>query len=375
MKATSVIVISDQQHLVLEGAPSHLVFEYVDSLNHPKLSSDPNLVLIDLGTSFLTTDEELEALIQELSGSLVFILAPSDYCQDRMLEILEYGAEDYIAKDIIPALLFRKLTHAVDQKQAIQKTEKKLKNSKKAAFSAMENANALGVVLDFLSQSDGNTYANLAEAVFTAFKKLDIQGSVQFYPTDEAPVDYSDDGGIREKESQLMLETHESQASLSSRFVELHGQVIVAGDLASIFVRHRPERLDKLGVLLDVLGAFVHALDSKCAGLQVTEIHKSNDSLVDVIGYTENTLIELSQNLSTNSLDTFNTLDGLIGDMEAGLSCMAMTYEQEQYFLELLANSVEKLIQIRGEDQFFQKSYQNIIEILKPLCHKAGNQP
>lgn len=302
----------------------------------------------------------------------VIISVPSKNT-DGIIAGFESGAFDVVSPEAAPEYLQKRLAVAATTYQAGMALERKLKRAKETAICAMEDSSELGKIIGFMHKSASClNYAKLAELTFEAFNDLDVSGSLVFHSR-AADLYFSDDQSEKPLELKLIQKFKEfvdNNPEVPSRFKTFSNRIMVASTYCSLLVRNAPEDATKQGRLRDILGALINGLDSRAQSISAKLAQERGKEMTkQLVSMTRNTMVDLQALFSEHEKETINIMDNLMARTEEGLAILGLTEEQENYFLQLIENSMARLVNLYSTGVEIDNHFQHILQALTKLCN------
>lgn len=285
---------------------------------------------------------------------------------EDIIHCFEMGASDVINVNTPIDELSKRLNVAIANYKNTLKLEDKAKKAKQTAFEAMEDSSKLGLIVEFLGKSaQCDDFEVLAAYSFEVFKQLNLHGSLIFLQKEDHHF-FSDDGENKPIEQTLLLEYKhhvDSSDNTVGRFKTFGNRILVASDNASVLIRNAPNAASEAGRLRDLLGAFVNVIESRTIAINHhMSINRKLHLKKELFDTIQGAINELEALFRSNETETTEIMDTLLQDIQNGLITLALTDEQEQYFLTLLDNAMTRLTKQYTKNVIIDRTFDKVLK-------------
>ncbi len=338
-------------------------------------SKDTDLALLN----FITAKDPATEICQKLKKNkktkrMPIIISLETDNLEEIIDCYDAGAFDVISKKNSSDEIQKRIQIAIESYHHAIKLEEKAKKAKQAAFDAMEDSNKLGTVIEFMARSvNCDSFESLATLTFEVFGKLHVHGSIILH-TRKGDFFFADDGQEKPLEEQLITKYKEhvdSGENTDGRFKTFSNRVLVASHGASILIRDVPDDETEAGRLRDLLGALINVLDAR--SLTICHLLSQEQKIAltkDLISSTKAAMDELEKMFKYNESETTAVMDTLMEDTHNGLMTLCLTDEQENYFLQLLDQSMGRLTNLYTQNIMIDRHFEKIIASLTKLTNE-----
>lgn len=301
----------------------------------------PGIILLDIRMP----DKDGYEVCKEIreidpDGQTAIIFVSGKNSEEERMRAYYLGADDFIVKPFINNELLAKLKK-VDAYHKQAKTLQEQQNmAQNMAFQAMTEASQYGIVLQFIKETFiTKDETQLATAVFQTLTKLNLSGSVQFRMPDHISSFRAPNQACNPIEEEVfeLLECR-------GRIFDFQNKTIFNDQHASIMVKDMP--LDDeimYGRFRDILAAVVEGVEARLIDFQ------RKNALVTVMDDIRTTVTFVEKQFQKHELATVATMEKLMMEMESGFQFLDLSDEQEDFFIQLIENSMKKLVAIYME--------------------------
>lgn len=336
----------------------------------------PDVILLDIKMPKTNGFELCEQLKQEKSSKeipIIFISA-LDSIED-IARGYESGCADYLTKPFKADELIAKIENNVRYRKETEKLKMKAQNAKETAFMAMSDSNELGQVIQYMDRSNNiNTFDDLAKMTFSCLEELGLHCSLVFHSS-QGPLFYSDDKTEKPLERDLILKMRknlEERLNKNGRFFTFKNRLVVSQISVSLLVKNAPSESTKIGRLRDILGALINCMEARASALNAqVQMQKRKELTQQVINATKDTITDLEKLFKIHENETSEIMDNLLLDMQTGFSYLGLTEEQEKHFMQMLENSMQRLISLYTNGVKIDEGFALIVEALMKLSKEG----
>lgn len=334
--------------------------------------SAPDVILLDIKMPNVNGFELCEQLKQDKSSAeipIIFISA-LDSIED-IARGYESGCADYLTKPFKADELIAKIENNIRYRKETEKLKRKAQNAKETAFMAMSDSNELGQVIQYMDRSNNiNTFDDLAKMTFSCLEELGLNCSLVFHSC-QGPLFFSDDDQEKPLERDLILKMRnnlEERLNKNGRFFTFKNRLVVSQVSVSLLVKNAPSDGTKIGRLRDILGALINCMEARAAALNAqVQVQRRKDLTQQVINATKDTITDLEKLFKIHEHETSEIMDNLLLDMQTGFSYLGLTEEQEKHFMQMLENSMQRLISLYTNGVKIDEGFALIVEALMKL--------
>ena len=273
-------------------------------------------------------------------GQTAIIFISGKDSQDERMNAYYIGGDDFLLKPFSYDELLAKLKKVNRYHKQHKDLQEQQNVARDMAFQAMTEASQYGIVLQFIKETfNTENESQLATAVFKMLEKLNLSGSIQFRMADHtrsfrAPNQHCNP--IEEEVFELIKNR--------GRIFDFQNKTIFNDHHTSIMVKDMP--LDDeimYGRFRDILAAVIEGVESRL----IDFIRKN--ALMTVMEDIRSTVTFVEKQFQKHELSTVDTMEKLMLEMETGFHFLDLSDEQEDFFMQLIENSMKKLVGIYME--------------------------
>ena len=372
MVSPSILSIDDMKtnHELIQASLSgsyDLTFAMNGEEGYEKaLEIEPDIILLDINMPGMSGYETCEKLKKNKRMENIPVVFVSDMntLEDRM-KGYNSGADDFISKPIQSDELNSKVKVLLGYQFNLNRLEKKLKQSSKAALCAINSMGELGDILGFMEDTFHCDNTNeLTAAIFKVLNNYGLSGCVQYRIIDHQE-DFSSSGVIRPLEAELLEKSKKVDGVYS-----FGTRTIFNSDDVALLIKNMPiDDADRYGRLKDHLAILLKGARSRTIHfrnlelLQRTKESKINSTLQGL----QDEIKSIDTRFKEFQAHVKSVMDELLCEVEAELVCLSPSAEQEQRFLDLIDYTKHRLeenmdfgIMINSS---FERMYQKIYEM------------
>ncbi|MCW8931413.1 MAG: response regulator [Gammaproteobacteria bacterium] len=347
MKKALVYIIDNDKNIresmceLLSEKYQTIAFESGDEALKQYHQKRPEIILLDIRMPDKDGYEickEFRALDPDEEMSIIFMSNKDS--QDERMRAYYLGGDDFLIKPFSYEELLAKLKKVDRYHKQQQNLQEQHSIAQDMAFQAMTEASQYGIVLQFIKEtfiSENET--QLATAVFQTLSKLNISGSVQFRMashTSSFRAPNQTCNPIEEEVFELIKNR--------GRIFDFQNKTIFNDHHASILVKDMP--LDDeimYGRFRDILAAVVEGVEARLIDIQ------RKNALMIVMNDIRSTITLVEKQFQKHEISTVDTMEKLMLDMESGFNFLNLSDEQEDFFLQLIENSMKQLVSVYME--------------------------
>lgn len=353
------------QHALAEEHEIVLCSSGQECLDH-NARGEADAYLLDVSMPEMDGFELCKVLrgIPDAKNKPILFLTALDSIEQKMTGY-EVGGDDYITKPYDLREVCRKVNLHLERSSNLIKAEKQKNLAEDVARIALKQSSEMGVVAQFVERSATcEDYEQLANLTLSSLLQFGLSGSIQIRIREDK-IDISDNGWPSELEVKLL-----DAAKEKGRIIDMGQRCILNADRVSILVRNLPSDLDVQGRLRDHLAILLTGVSARITSIEAEAyLKKQQDHWVNTALTRVCTALALIKDkFDEHDAQTTKIMDALMQDMELGMSRLALSEEQENYFLALVDNSMQRLIKLYHSgvaiDQYFAKVEKELEKII-----------
>ncbi|TQV84168.1 response regulator [Exilibacterium tricleocarpae] len=324
----------------------------------------PDLVLLDVSMPGIDGYETCRKLRENHALNhvpIVFLSAKTDV--DDKLKGYDAGGDHYIAKPCDFDELNIIIDKAIRQRKSWQE---ELSNTFSLARTAMSNSGELGTVVQFYEESfQCCDLHSLACALLSACEVYGLDCCTQIRGSREIVSLATGGQACKSIEEELMCELIGKK-----RILAFGHRTTFNFDKVSLLVKNMPlDDSDKVGRLNDHVASLLNGVEVRTQVFDF-EIEKEQQILSKVreaLDDIDGALKKVERVFSTRDAKTADIIDQLLTQMNSGFSDLALTEEQEEFFIGLVNNSMDEITALYAASGEVGSYFQRISERLSAI--------
>lgn len=320
----------------------------------PKLQ--PDLVLLDIGLPDIDgfkVCSQLRDIATERHLGILFISGQDS--KDACIQAYEAGGDDFISKPFKQDELMAKVNRMLASLQNFANLKTQFQYAQKVAFSAMSEASQYGVVLQFIKGLFVcRTYAQLADLLFEAMQKLDLQCCIQMRDEDKQYNFKIDKSHFSPLEVDLFNLLHKQ-----GRIYDFKQRTIYNEQHISILVIRMPmDDPEQYGRIKDIAATLLEAAESCIRDIQKRKLLElAMEDARNIVETVEGKFAQYGK-------ITIDIIDKFLVEMQSGMDSLALTEDQENYFLHMCEKRMENLVNLYVEGQEIDRYFDSLLSKL-----------
>lgn len=322
----------------------------------------PQIVLLDIGLPDVSGYEICEQLKQDVKTAdcAVIFVSGSNTLEER-LKGYEVGGDEYITKPFQLKEVIVKLRSVSSFQQDKQKLSQQAQQATQTALQAMTDTSEYGELLQFVKRSFHiHQLDQLADAIIKSTDRFGVNCSVQLRST-QSTITRSRKGRASPLEEELI-----TTLSKQGRIFDFKQRTIFNYSHASLLCKNMP--LDdplKYGRLKDLLIVLVEAAEARILDLQ------KSTALKTVLNATQEGIMLVEEKFTSHERSTSQIMERLMTSMQDGFSRLALTEEQEEFFMKLLEDSMQQLVTLYSGEVEISRQFTEIAKQLSQAVDES----
>ena len=316
--------------------------------NHPV-----DLIIMDVRMPNMTGYEACSAIKGQFSTKdipVIFLSAHIDL-EDK-LKGYEAGGDDYLTKPCELKEVFAKVKSQIALKES-------LLNTKNMAMMAITNSSELGMVNHFYESSFScETVEKLAQQIIDTCHTFDLECSLQIRNSSGV----FNASSTRDQCTVLELDLME-QIRDSDRIIHFGKRTAFNFDNVSLIIKNMPRDDEgKCGRLNDHLASLLNGAEARIESIDLETAQRKAvlDELNIALGNVNSAVKEVEGGIRIRQKQTSGIIASLFDEMQVGFSSLALTEEQEEFFVGLVNNHMEKVISLFTSNTEVEKHFISI---------------
>ena len=316
--------------------------------NHPV-----DLIIMDVRMPNMTGYEACSAIKGQFSTKdipVIFLSAHIDL-EDK-LKGYEAGGDDYLTKPCELKEVFAKVKSQIALKES-------LLNTKNMAMMAITNSSELGMVNHFYESSFScETVEKLAQQIIDTCHTFDLECSLQIRNSSGV----FNASSTRDQCTVLELDLME-QIRDADRIIHFGKRTVFNFDNVSLIIKNMPRDDEgKCGRLNDHLASLLNGAEARIESIDLETAQRKAvlDELNIALGNVNSAVKEVEGGIRIRQKQTSGIIASLFDEMQVGFSSLALTEEQEEFFVGLVNNHMEKVISLFTSNTEVEKHFISI---------------
>ncbi|MES2663204.1 MAG: hypothetical protein V4629_07875 [Pseudomonadota bacterium] len=244
----------------------------------------------------------------------------------------------------------------------IESLKIKLVSSSKAAFNSMRAASQIGNIFTFMEQSGKiKNFEDLAAMSVATAKSFSVRCTIQIRSSENI-ITLADKGEVTSIQLKLL-----AVAKDKGRILEKKDMLIFNDEHVSLLCYKLPsDDLEEFGRLRDVLIQLVSAAESRFRSLILeTMLRGQAQQASEIIGV-------IRKISSDNHIHASNIIKNLAIDLQAAVSSLNLTEEQEIHFTQLGDNGIEQLDSLLSNSHLVEEHISEVLNGLRQAVDMAA---
>ena len=326
--------------------------------NHPV-----DLIIMDVRMPNMTGYEACSAIKGQFSTKdipVIFLSAHTDL-EDK-LKGYEAGGDDYLTKPCELKEVFVKVKTQIALKES-------LANTKNMAMMAITNSSELGMVNHFYESSFScETVEKLAQQIIDTCHSFDLECSLQIRNSS----DVFNASSTRNQCTVLEIDLIE-QIRDADRIIHFGKRTAFNFDNVSLIIKNMPrDDESKCGRLNDHLASLLNGAEARIESIDVEIAQRKAvlDELQNALGHVNSAVKDVEDGIKDRQKQTAGIIASLFDEMHVGFSSLALSEEQEEFFVGLVNNHMDKVISLFTSNNNVEKHFisiaNDITRLMKP---------
>ena len=373
--ASTVLVVDDdpanlalmedalgELYIVVTADSGARCLEYVEQ-------NTPDLILLDVrmpGMGGYAVCEKIKD--NDKTNDIPVIFLSAQITLEDKLKGYEAKGDDYITKPCDLEEVLVKVKFHIGNSQTIAQT-------RNLAMMAITNASELGLVNQFYEKSFAClTLEELALEVLKSCGLFGLECCVQIRTSRTTISVTSSGAACTPLENQIM-----DTAKNKGRILHFGNRALYNFDNITLVVKNMPrEDEEKCGRLNDHIASLLGGADARTVNIDVEEQQRS--SIMKNLGNAVNDINSAIQNIQRGIKEREHlqsqTISSLLDEMNLGFSTLALTEDQEEFFINLVNNHMDKIVAAytnnKEVETYFSKLAQDLSKLLDSTKHQSS---
>ena len=326
--------------------------------NHPV-----DLIIMDVRMPNMTGYEACSTIKGQFSTKDIPVIFLSAYTDlEDKLKGYEAGGDDYLTKPCELKEVFAKVKYQIALKES-------LLNTKNMAMMAITNSSELGMVNHFYESSFScETIEKLAQQIIDTCQSFGLECSLQIRNS----LGVFNASSTRSQCTVLGIDLIE-QIRGADRIIHFGKRTAFNFDNVSLIIKNMPrDDEDKCGRLNDHLASLLNGAEARIESIDVEIAQRKAvlDELQVALGHVNSAVQDVEGGIKSRQKKTASIIASLFDEMHVGFSSLALSEEQEEFFVGLVNNHMDKVISLFTSNNNVEKHFisiaNDITQLMKP---------
>lgn len=323
----------------------------------------PDLIIVDVEMPGIDGYETCRRLKSnpELEEVPLMFLSGHNQIEDR-LKGYEAGGDDYVTKPFNLVEIKTKVMSLLNLVEERKELKSRVDFATHAAMTVMSNMSELGALLESLKKFNSCTNCQqLAETVMHGVQDFDLQGVV-LIRTPGVHFTWTGVGAA----SPLEISVIEHMASME-RIVQFKSRMAINYDHVSLLISNMPvDDEARCGRLRDHLAMLVEGAEGRAQGIIAVELSEQRGAAIaQTLEHITETLKEIDFSQRQSHLRANTAVVNMNETISTALLSIGLTDKQEEYFVQIIKNGVDSILDSQSDEVDVQNKLSNIIKGLK----------
>lgn len=327
----------------------------------------PSLILIATNTP----NPELSSFISLIRSSShwkdLSVLILSFTSENEAIHyVYSIGADDYLPMPVDPKLLLFKIEALLTQHRRMQQLaseyEQRLSEATRAAITAMRTSSDIGTVVGFVNESfKMGTYPEIAKHILSVISSLGLQGCVEIRIDDDIVLASS--SGVPSPVEREIIEIGRGKR----RIISKDKMTLINYPNLSLLVKNMPvEDMELAGRYSDLLCQLADAAQSRVRSIRF-------ESIVVEQSFRATGVVELiKQNSQDNLVHVHNIMNSLLEKVQASLSFLGLTEQQELIILTMIEGALKDLDDLHDNNVVLENHCMRMVTEMQKALTSSG---
>ena len=365
MDLPTILIVEDEQDYaefvrsILEQTGSIAIVNDGKSAIEFYEEHHPDLVLLDINLPDIDGFEVCKTIKQLDSAdntSIIFVSGINSV--EEKITGYEAGGDDYISKPFQLNEFTTKISTICRYQQTKKSLTKQEVHARNIAFESMKEASQYGQVLQFLKASFScNNIFTLTNALFDTLSSFQLNCCIQI----RLP---SQDISMRPHNRSCSPMEDELFGLLKSRgrLFEFGSRLMVNDIHASILIKNMPnDDLGETGRLKDIVAVIIEGFEARLLDIE------RKSGIKSIVSALKSTTVLAKEQFNEHERKNVSIMDNLLLDMGGALHTLALTEEQENFFMSLVQKAMVELVDVCEHGKLLGNELEKVNQLTKTL--------
>jgi CheY-like chemotaxis protein len=331
----------------------------------------PNIILLDVELP----DDNGYDICHRLRQKSEFLFTPILFISGKSnlkerIKGYEAGGDDYIVKPFETPELIAKVKAVIRQHEHKESLASQFEEAQSTAIESMTGASELGLILQFFEKTYAiNNFEQLANAVFSIFRSLELK-SCLYFETVEENYFFCSDGENKPIEREIIERLRDE-----GRFFDFGNRTQVNYPVVACLVKNMPiDDPARYGRYKDVIPPILACANQKVLQLEMELLLQDHTlRFSESFKNIRDTLDGLAGQMREGQEDGSSLLNNLLMSLEEAMPRLGLDDDQERYLMQSIEDKINEAMEKVQNYETIQVTFDSLIRLLQHLVDNQEN--
>ena len=365
MEQPTILIVEDEQDYaefvrdILEETGSISIVNNGKSAVEFYENHSPDLVLLDINLPDINGFEVCKTIKQLDSAdntSIIFVSGINSV--EERITGYEAGGDDYISKPFQLNEFTTKISTICRYQQTKKNLTKQEVHARNIAFESMKEASQYGQVLQFLKASFScNNIFTLANALFDTLSIFQLNCCIQIRLPSQGISMRPHNRSCSPMEDELF-----GLLKSRGRLFEFGSRLMVNDLHASILIKNMPnDDIGETGRLKDMLAVIIEGFEARLLDIE------RKSGIQSIVSALKSTTVLAKEQFNEHERKNVSIMDNLLLEMGNALHTLALTEDQEDFFMSLVQKAMVELVDVCEHGKGLENELEKVNLLTKSL--------